>query len=74
MYGDSQETKSSGKGLAKFIRISWIRDHLGYPYSIIFCNLFTLLSLESFEANAFNFKAGSTKLRQRMWWQNFKVR
>lgn len=29
---------------------------------------------ESFEMNAFNFKAGSTKLRQKLWWQNCKLK
>eukprot|EP00112_Aurelia_sp_Birch-Aquarium-sp1_P006948 Seg1759.2 transcript_id=Seg1759.2/GoldUCD/mRNA.D3Y31 product="Vesicle-associated membrane protein 4" protein_id=Seg1759.2/GoldUCD/D3Y31 len=29
---------------------------------------------ESFEMNAFNFRAGSTKLRQKFWWQNCKLK
>ncbi|XP_065067569.1 vesicle-associated membrane protein 4-like [Rhopilema esculentum] len=29
---------------------------------------------ESFEMNAFNFKSGSTKLRQKLWWQNCKLK
>lgn len=29
---------------------------------------------ESFEMNAFNFRAGSKKLKQKLWWQNFRLK